>query len=173
MIRRKSPQRKRRAPASPLTLETKWGWQPCIEQGMCAVPASFLRSAAALGITAEEGWLLIQLLDLKWQEGRSTMEALTERCLFGEDTIQSLLLSLQERKFLKLIPKYPISRELFSEDGRGHNPAAKAPVGWEIDLSPLLQALNEYIMRGGDLTAGFLHLSTIRIEKERSPAKEG
>src|SRR5438128_2408640 len=110
MIRRKTPQRKRRAPASSTTLETKWGWQPCIEQGMCAVPASLLRSAAALGITAEEGWLLIQLLDLKWQEGRSTMDALTGRCLFGEETTQSLLLSLQDRKFLKMIPKYSTSR---------------------------------------------------------------
>ncbi|MBW3623265.1 MAG: hypothetical protein KY468_07635 [Armatimonadetes bacterium] len=178
--------RRKRAPLPPLTLETKWGWMPCVEMGWCAVPSAFLRYAGALGITPEEGWLLLQLLDLKWTEGRSSLPHLIDRCRLSPEAIHQILRSLEERGFLKLIPKHhkvaangrtsvpPGKNGTPNGNGNASNGSTPSPEpntgtlsGWEIDLSPLLQALNEYVMRGGDLSAGFLRLSSVQIRKDR------
>lgn len=164
MIRRRPPHRKRRlALRPPILLETKWGWMPCVELGWCAVPSAFLRHAAALGISPTEAWLLLQLLDLKWTEGRSTLDQLAERLRFGGEEIHHLLRSLETRGYLKLNPRHVTGPSSNGSSARGSAPPL---VGWEIDLSSLLQALNEYVMRDGDLSAGFLKLSSIRIEGE-------
>lgn len=129
---------------------------PCVDQGWCAVPSSLLRHASALGLTPEEGWLLIQLLDLKWSVGRSTFQQLTDRCNSTPESVGQLIRSLQSRGFLKIVNK-PIkgTNNGVSSDTIG------VVAGWEIDLSPLLRILNDLIMRGGDLSAGFLRLSPV------------
>ena len=168
MIRRRS-HRKRRATRAPITVESKWGWEPCIEVGWCAVPAALLRHAAGLGITPEEGWLLIQLLDLKWNEGRSTLDNLTERCQLDQETICRLMRSLEARGLLKLIPK---SAKGAVVNGRKEDSGeySRLLAGWELDLSYLLRALNDYIMRDGDLSSGFLRLSSVRLDKDANAA---
>jgi hypothetical protein len=144
---------------------------PCAEAGWCAVPSAFLRYAVPLGISPEEAWLLLQLLDLKWCEGRSTFETLAERCRMSAEAVHQMLRRLEERGFLKFIPKYPRSepngaalRNGAAPKNSAAPPPVKAPSGWELDLSPFLQALNEYIMRDGDLNSGFLRLSSVRVE---------
>jgi hypothetical protein len=151
-MRAKATPRKPRRIKKPFTVETKWGWMPCVEEGWCVVPSSLLRHAAALGLSPEEGWLLIQLLDLKWSAGGSTLQQLTDRCNRSPEEIGQLLTSLQSRGFMKVISK-PI------KSGNGASHEGSGVAGWEIDLSPLLRILNDLIMRGGDLSAGFLRLA--------------
>ena len=166
MKRRRSLRTRRRVVAQPKTVETKWGWGPSIDQGWCAVPASLLRCASGLGITAQEGWVLVQLLDLKWTEGRSAWSHLVERCHLDDESLHALLRSMEARGLLKLIPK-PDPRKPTGA-ARADSSAAPPLTGWEIDLSPLIRVLNDYIMRGGDLSAGYLRFSSIRLDQDRS-----
>lgn len=165
MQRRRTQSRKRRTERPALTLETKWGWMPSVEMGWCPIPTALLRYASALAITPEEGWMLIHLLDIKWSEGRSTLDHLSERCRLSPDEIYHRLQCLESRGFLKLIPKH-LKGASSNGAAATHFSSQRPLAGWEIDLSPLLHALNEMIMRGGDLNAGFLRLSPVQLENE-------
>ncbi len=177
-MRRHSPARKCRAAETPSqattpAVETKWGWQPCIEQGICAVPSALLRSATGLGLCASEGWLLVQLLDMKWSSGLSSLTEVERRCGATPDDLMDALRSLEERGFLKLHARGGGASPV---KGRGRNGARPSPASsghstgqvtgsLEIDLSPLLEALNDFVMRDGDLSIGFVRLSSVKLSE--------
>jgi hypothetical protein len=167
MFPSRSKRRRNRLAARPISLETKWGWGPCIDQGWCAIPSALLRFAAPLGLSAEEGWLLVQLLDLKWSGEDATASLLAERCHLSPEETQAILQDLKERKFLRFNAKARPSRS----DARSGAP--RALIGWEIDLSPLLRMLDDYIMRGGDLSAGFLHLTQSSSDRSDNASESG
>jgi hypothetical protein len=162
--------RKRKLTLHPVTVETKWGWGPCIDQGWCAVPAALLRCGAGLRISAEEGWLLVQLLDLKWSEGHSTLQILCDRTHLSAEVVHRLLQSLEDRGLLKLIPKPPARGPANgAQPKRGPTgDASPSPAGWAVDLAPLLRTLDDYIMRDGDLSSGYLRLS--RAQSDDRPS---
>jgi hypothetical protein len=166
-MRLRSHRRQKRINAHSIRLETKWGWQPSVEQGWSVVPSALLKYAADLGLSPSEGWFLIQLLDLKWSAREVTASLLSERCRLRQEETLELLQSLSERRFIRFHSKMMPMR---SSSKRKSRP--RASHGWEIDLSPLIRMLNHSVMRDGDLSVGFLRISEAGVKAKEADDDE-